>query len=186
MVAADGASRRGALIDSLIARARPGAGRGPTIETLYDRHHRELAAYLYRLTGDVDLVEDLLAEVFLAAIRGLPRFRDRGHGARPWLYRIALNVVRRHERRRAVQDRAVRGRSDIAPDDASIDAAHVRAALRRLAPAHRDVLTLHHVQGLTIEETAASLRRRPSAIKSQLARAREALRRELRAGGALS
>ena len=55
----------------------------------------------------------------------------------------------------------------------------VRRALLTLSPKHQDVLALHHVQGLGVEQIARILRRPVGTIKSRLLRARTALREAL-------
>src|ERR1043166_9025189 len=66
---------------------------------LYRRHYAMIASYLYRRTGDTHVTEDLAAEVFLAALRCLPRYRHRGLPIQAWLYRIACNTANRWSRR---------------------------------------------------------------------------------------
>lgn len=66
---------------------------------IYDRHAPGVARALASFAGpDRDLVEDLVQEVFLRVVRGLPSYVP----TRPfvnWLYTIALNVGRNHVRR---------------------------------------------------------------------------------------
>lgn len=68
---------------------------------LYDRHAPGVARALASFAGpDRDLVDDLVQDVFLRVVRGLPSYTPR----RPfvnWLYTIALNVGRNHARRSA-------------------------------------------------------------------------------------
>src|SRR5262245_50756456 len=60
---------------------------------LYREHSPPIGRYIYRRVGDTHLVEDLMADVFLAAWRGLGGWRCRGLPIRAWLYRIASNRV---------------------------------------------------------------------------------------------
>jgi RNA polymerase sigma-70 factor, ECF subfamily len=55
----------------------------------------------------------------------------------------------------------------------------VRAALRRLSPEHREVLTLFYFEEYTYEGLASRLHRSVAAIKSLLHRAREQLKKEI-------
>ncbi len=82
--------------EALIERARSDP---EAIGVLYERHRQAIGDYLYRRTGDSHLAEDLLAEVFLSAVRHLPRYRARKIPFRHWLYRIATNSVNRWARR---------------------------------------------------------------------------------------
>lgn len=175
------------------AEERPGAGEvderelieqargGPeAFGRLYRRHHGAIASMLYRRTGDAHAAEDLAAQTFINAWRGLPRYRQTGAPFRAWLMRIAINEARRwskrQRRRREVESGArPAGAGWRAPDEG----AEVRGAIRRLGPDHQDVLTLIYFETLSVEQAAEVLGVRPGTVKSRLSRAREALRNEL-------
>ncbi len=153
---------------------------------LYRRHYRMLTGYVYRRLGDVHATEDLVAEVFLSALRALPRYRYRGVPLRFWLLRIATHAVNRSARRNRrmcvehaelerVPQTAHEGSST--PDDA--DRERARRALLSLSPKHQAVLALHHLEGLCVADVAAILGCRVGTVKSRLARARDALREKL-------
>jgi len=65
-------------------------------ETLIERHHDEIHAYLWRLlrnAGGADAeAEDLTQDVFLRAYRAYGRLRA-GSNHRAWLYKIATNCA---------------------------------------------------------------------------------------------
>lgn len=156
---------------------------------LYRRHYSAIARYILRRVGDVHTAEDLSADVFLAAMRGLPRYRYRDIPIQSWLYRIATNSVNRWARKR--RRRAIR-EWDVACDlqcERSIRPAEsnafeltgdmARAAMLTLPPKHQDVLALHYLEGLAIAEIAVSLGCREGTVKSRLARGRDALRERL-------
>ena len=58
---------------------------------LYRSHVRTVSDYVYRRTGDPDLTQDLVSEVFVRALRAFPRFESRGVPLRHWLLRIATH-----------------------------------------------------------------------------------------------
>lgn len=74
----------------------------PDFESLITTHSAAVFAYLWRLLYDAADAEDALQETFLRAFRAYPGLRADGH-ANPtaWLYRIATNTARTHQRRRA-------------------------------------------------------------------------------------
>jgi RNA polymerase sigma-70 factor (ECF subfamily) len=131
---------------------------------LYRRHYAMVAGYLLRRVGDVHLAEDLTAEVFLAALRYLPRYRQRGLPIRAWLYRIASNSVSRwvrRERRRIARSLAdlesaesASGMTESRHDER--DGEFVRLAVLSLPPKYQAVLTLHYLEGLNLEERVSS------------------------------
>lgn len=152
---------------------------------LYRRHYRLIAGYVYRRTGDQHVTEDLVSEVFLAALRHLPRYRHRGVPIRYWLYRIATNAVNgwvRHRRSGlTVEVSADLDDREAAGNNGEQVASRERAqeAMLRLSPKHQAVLSLHYLEGLSIEEVAQVVGCRLGTVKSRLSRAREALRHKL-------
>jgi RNA polymerase sigma-70 factor (ECF subfamily) len=173
--AADGEAR-------LIERARRDR---EAFAELYRAHYAAIGAYLFRRCGDAHAAEDLLSEVFLAALRALPRFEVRAVPFRAWLYRIATHAANRFMRREARRPEAIEEPAALVDErserltvgDAAGQRAWVQRCLRRIAPNHQAVLVLHHVEGLSIEEIAIALRCRPGTVKSRLARGRVALER---------
>ncbi len=151
---------------------------------LYRRHVRAVSGHVLRRTGDVHTTEDLVSDVFLTALRTLPRYRYRGVPFRFWLLRIATNAVNRWARR---QRRTVASQPIVALEesavssatDGAIDAERAQRALLLLSPKHQAVLSLHYLEGLALGEVAAVIGCRVGTVKSRLARAREALRAAL-------
>lgn len=126
-------------------------------------------------------------EVFLRALRSLPRFEDRGVPFTAYLLRIASNLAR--DRWRAgparlmvtadVQDWAGPGPG---PESLAVDAYRREAllsALDRLAPDHRAVLRLRILEGRTTSEVAALIHRSQPAVRQLQVRALAALRAAL-------
>ncbi len=154
---------------------------------LYRQHYRSVAGYLYRRTGDAALAEDLAAETFIAAWKALPRFRHTGVGVRSWLLRIATNqanaATRRERPRRAAEREASVADSVEAPQADEWNDLHT--ALNRLTPDHRDVITLVHLESLSVAQAAEVLGVATGTVKSRLSRARDALRVELERTGVL-
>src|SRR6516162_9464645 len=64
--------------------------RGEFIDQLFERHRTRVAAWCYRMTGDVDSATDLAQEVFLKAFQNLESFRGQSKFT-TWLYSIARN-----------------------------------------------------------------------------------------------
>ena len=153
---------------------------------LYTLHFQAISNYVFHRTGDVHAMEDLVSDVFLTALRKLPRFRYQGVPLRFWLLRIATNAVnrwarrkRRHLNLKLEADQLVDTSSAGASRKTEIDKALALRALLSLSPKHQAVLTLHYLEGLTIKEAAAVLKCREGTVKSRLARARNTLRNKL-------
>ncbi|HQV75202.1 MAG: RNA polymerase sigma factor [Flavobacteriales bacterium] len=67
---------------------------------LYERYHADVFRFVHRRVQRMELAADLSQETFLKALSALPRYEDRGTPFRAWLYRIALNELRMHWRKR--------------------------------------------------------------------------------------
>jgi RNA polymerase sigma-70 factor (ECF subfamily) len=154
--------------------------------SIFERHSRELHRFLSRRVGE--LADDLLGELFVTAFTGRASYRAVLADARPWLYGIATNLVRRHHRAEATRYRAL-SRLPLGGDDASeaepaavarLEAARVRprlaAALAELKTADRDVLLLLAWAQLDQSEVAAALDIPVGTVRSRLHRARHQLR----------
>ncbi len=152
---------------------------------LYRRHYQRVANYVFRRVGEVHATEDLVAEVFLAALRSLPRYRYRGVPFEAWLLRIATNTVNRWagRRRRVAETRlaAELSKESVRPTrigDGAGDHDRARQAMLCLSPKHQSVLSLHYLEGLNVNEVAAVVGCSVGTVKSRLSRARDAIRKE--------
>jgi len=139
---------------------------------------------------------DLTQQVYVAAWKGLAGLRS-DEAFWVWLHRIALNVVR--DSRKKTTPEWVPLESEIGENeggqapvsladegytpDAAVAAqdtqAWVRKAIATLPEAHRVVVTMHHLEGMEVNEIAEVLGVPPGTVLSRLARARETLRSRL-------
>jgi RNA polymerase sigma-70 factor, ECF subfamily len=150
---------------------------------IYLTHYRGVAGLIYRRTGDPHVTEDLTADVFLAAYRSLAKYRASEIPLRAWLWRIATNRVNRWARRRSglasILERLSRLRSTSTESRENRDYTHALAAFLQLRPGEQDVISLHHIEGLSVDEVALILDVPPGTVKSRLSRSRDALRKKL-------
>jgi RNA polymerase sigma-70 factor (ECF subfamily) len=175
----------------LIARSREGDGEAYGM--LVARHQQVAFRTAYVVCGDAAEAQDAAQEAFLKAYAALPRFRA-GAPFRPWLLRIVANEARNRRRsagRRAhlvARVAATAGGADRHAAGVAVLAAARRdaltAALADLAPAHREILVLRYLLGLSEGECAAVLDCRPGTVKSRHARALDRLRAVLEAADA--
>lgn len=148
--------------------------------SLYERH----TTYLYRLAlrltaGDEDVAQDLVHDAWVRAVQRVAVFEWRST-LRTWLSGFVVRLWRerqRHEARDLPLDDS-RG-DDGAALPASLDRLDVERALASLAPGFREVLVLHDIEGYTHDDIAVMLGVQPGTSKSQLSRARAAMRRAL-------
>lgn len=166
------------LLVSRCCRRDPAAAR-----ELVTMFQKPLLFYLRRMVSSEPDSWDLSQETWLAVFRSLPSLRNtRAFPA--FLYATARNTALAHLRKRRIPF-VQPGSGDCPPDVAcesehedfsSEDAARVRAALDELPLIHREVLTLHFLDELNIDDTAAVLNVPPGTVKSRLFHAKRALR----------
>jgi RNA polymerase sigma-70 factor, ECF subfamily len=167
---------------TLVALAASGDRRA--IETLCRRNWRLVYRSFARFTSDPSEAEDLTQEVFLRALRALPRFEDKGVPYEAYILRIAANLAR--DRWRAGPDRVVLVREvpdrpdpDLGPDALAVESdqrAALMRALDRIRPDHRAVLRLRILDGRNAVEVATLTNRSPAAVRQLQVRALAALR----------
>ena len=149
-------------------------------------------AFLYRLSGSVDLAHDLTQETFLRIHRARGSFVP-GHPVVPWAYAIARNCFVGHARSRKFK--AARRSVDIADQElaagleASAEAAvlaHesariVKRVLAEMSVVNREAFVLLRFEGLSVAAAAQVLGASQGAVKLRAFRAYEALRAALKA-----
>jgi RNA polymerase sigma-70 factor (ECF subfamily) len=155
---------------------------------VFDRHFAEVQRYLARRVG-VALADELAAETFVAAFRGRQTFDLVAVDARPWLFGIAANLMRRHwrtERRRLrayARTGVDRVGDELADAEERVDAAaagpRLAAALASLSRADREVLLLFAWADLSYEEIAVAVAIPVGTVRSRLSRARTRMREAL-------
>jgi RNA polymerase sigma-70 factor (ECF subfamily) len=155
-------------------------GASSTLPDLYARHRAGIRRYLARMIGEAD-AEDVLHDVFERA-QAAARDAEPSAG---WLYRIARNAALDLLRGRAVREReAVREshREEAPSETPDEDLARTRTRscilglVDQLTPAHREIVRLTELRGLSDREAAEALGITVGSAKIRLHRARRALR----------
>jgi RNA polymerase sigma-70 factor, ECF subfamily len=153
-------------------------------DAYFVRNYGRLVAELYSIAGSLADAEDAVQEAFARASMRWERLRDYDHPD-AWVRRVALNLAAsslRRAKRKLVAYRRV-GVPPPTPPPGE-DRVMLAQALGRLPRRHREVLVLHYLAELSVEEMARVLRIPVGTVKGRLFRARAALEREL--GGAVS
>jgi len=129
---------------------------------LFNEYYGRLAGYALSHTGNHAASEDIAGEVFLRALKALPKYRDRGLPMGAWLFRIANNLVvdhfRQKSRRAEVSMEVETGEPELSPTDRlerNEELERVAAAMKHLSPAQQEVIRLRLIAGLSSKEAAA-------------------------------
>jgi len=166
------------------ARGEPADDADAAVRQLYEHHARALRRYVERFCPDQASAEDIVQETFIRAWRHLPQLSSGDLPVRPWLYRVARNLLIDADRAARSRPVTVSSRpAEVGCDDTGmnrvLDQQLVTDALGRLSPAHRTVLVETFYQGHTIAKVARQLGIPDSTARSRLHYALQALRRQL-------
>ncbi len=150
-------------------------GEADALRSFYERFFTPVYRYVLASVGHHEDAEDITAEVFVKAFRGLHSFRDHAKPVTAWLFRVARNEVIDHYRRRARRIAAVSidaqqiehaGRYDpIGGKGLVLD---LSRALRGLSEPQREAMLLRLVAGLSTREAASIMRMPEGTVRSHL------------------
>ena len=151
---------------------------------LYDRHVDAIYRYVYYRVRDDAEAEDLTSDVFMRALKAMPRYEPR-QAFLAWLYRIARNAVidklRRGKRQVSFEDALEHPMPEhiIEPDTelvARLEGDALRVAMAKLTPLQQEVLVLRFLEGYTTNEIAKIVGKREGTVRGIQFRAIGALR----------
>lgn len=139
----------------------------------YATSFQRVCAAVRAFCGDADVAREATQEAFARAYARWSRLHD-GPSPLAWVTTTALNLSRRHYRRRKVLSGAAR--SDDAPTGDRLD---VLAALRALPERQRQAVVLHYLMDLPVATVADVMGTSDGTIKAHLHKGRAALRTAL-------
>lgn len=169
--------------------ARFAAGDEQALDEVVRLYHGQVARLTRRLLAWSSDADDVVQEVFVAALAARHRFRGDAQLS-TWLTRIAINECRRHRRRQLVrwqhwigwfarQQELGHSRAQVASGESALAhedvARRVRAAVATLPPALREVMVLRYLEERTVSEVAQLLGLRRATVDVRLTRARRRL-----------
>ncbi len=159
---------------------------------LVNRHHTKIYGLAYRMLGNSEDAEDATQETFLEAYKSIKSFRFQSQFG-TWLYSIGLNTCNQYIRkaksrnrmleayteetatRGMVEERNVPERVAIKTEQSQV----IQAAIDRLPPKQREVITLYYMQHLKYKEIAEVLNISLGTVASRLNKATQNLKTKL-------
>lgn len=146
---------------------------------IYERRHRTLFRFFFRLTGRQAQSEDLVHEVFLRMIRYRHTYQS-GDGFEAWMYRIARNAFADQAKKHRLETPAEEGLFEVTPSGRpnayevvakQQDLALLHRALRELPEDKRELIVMSRFQGLTYEQIGAIVGAEQGTVKVRVFRA---------------
>lgn len=143
-------------------------------DAVFAKLYPSLFRYLQRLTGDEDVAEDIAQESFVRLLRqSLPE-----EEVRPWLFTVAMNLVRDRARKSERRQRLLTSAPDLVtrtplPDEdleRTERIAAVRQVLERLPERDRQLLLMRE-EGFKYDEIARVIGVAPASVGTLIARA---------------
>ncbi|MFE4663901.1 sigma-70 family RNA polymerase sigma factor [Streptomyces sp. NPDC056716] len=146
------------------------------LRDLYMAHGPALYTYVLRmLGGDTHRAEDVVQETLLRCWNTRNLVDDEGMAVRPWMFRVARNLVIDAHRTRMARPLEINGDTWLDEWSAEVDdiermlsSVVVQQALDALTPAHRDVLRATFFADHTTRQAAEALNIPQGTVKSRV------------------
>jgi len=152
---------------------------------LYDRHFQQIYRFVYSRVREQTAAEDVTSEVFIKALKAMPRYQDTGRPFAAWLYQIAVNAIA--DRYRSLRpSQPLEDFHDLSVSGPAIDEqAAMRDEIRRiwaiveeLPVQQRTALVLKFQEDMKIEDIAVAMGKTAGAVKLLIHRGVTRLRDE--------
>ncbi|MBB4826293.1 RNA polymerase sigma-70 factor (ECF subfamily) [Sporosarcina luteola] len=156
-------------------------------EEIYIEHSDSIYRFIYIYVRHHELAEDLTQETFYRAYKKIDDFKGEA-GVSTWLRKIARNATYDYLRRKKIIQFFSFGKEDYidfhthSPETQYVKSEETRElyqAIVSMRKAYRDVLILRRLSENSIKETAYILGWTEAKVKSTMARAMKALKKEI-------
>jgi len=152
---------------------------------LYDRHFQQIYRFVYSRVREQTAAEDVTSEVFIKALKAMPRYQDTGRPFAAWLYQIAVNAIAdRYRSLRPSQpledfhDLSVSGPAIEEQAAQRDEIRRIWAIVEELPVQQRMALVLKFQEDMKIEDIAVAMGKTAGAVKLLIHRGVTRLRDE--------
>lgn len=145
---------------------------------IIENYQAPVIRYLYRLTGDYEMAQDLAQDTFLQAHKGILK-TDAELSFKAWLYRIATNNALKHRRRKKLRSFIpFKSKEKNMPEmltktERPWEILAIHEALLKIPEKQRTCLALHFVEGFKYREIAEALGCSEEAVRKRATRGRK-------------
>ncbi len=147
------------------------------LKVLFDRHHLHIFNFLYKMSGDKMLSEDLTQDVFYKVIKYRSSYKNGKFVS--WIFTIARNSLNTHFRKNKEMHsdlEAVQYQLAEDQNENDEDYTQLQRALSKLESSDREVLIMHRFNEIKYNELAEIMDSTPGAIKTKVSRALKKLK----------
>lgn len=150
----------------------------------YNQYKDKIYTYFwYRVGFNQALAEDLTSEVFIKALKNFDTY-DQDRPFQAWIYKIAQNHLINHYKTSNRETELIEAievpRREGEAIEAKLELERVMEHIHELNRYHQEVLLLRFVEGLDNQEIAAVLDKDEGAVRTQISRALEELRKRIK------
>lgn len=148
-----------------------------TASVLFERHHVHVYNFLYKMSRDKMLSEDITQEVFYKLIKYRSSYNNGKFVS--WMFTIARNSLTSHYKRSKGKNNSLDLLENKLTEDTADkneDYSHLQKALNKLNPADRELLILNRFQEIKYKELAEIMDSTTGAVKTKVSRALKKLK----------
>ena len=179
-------------VDALVKKAQ--GGDMDAFEELIRQHQQKVFNIAYRMSGNYDDASDMAQEALIKVYLNFDKFDGKSQFS-TWLYRVTTNScldqIKKKKKNVTVSldseletDEGTVGReiesTDRTPQEELENkelSAEINKALKQLSERHRTIIILRDINGMSYEDVAKTLNCSVGTVKSQVNRARAALKK---------
>lgn len=150
------------------------------LRILFDRHHKHVFNFLYKMCGDRMLSEDMTQDVFYKLLKYRSSYKEGKFVS--WMFTIARNTLITHFQRSKENHVSLKVvHYENLPEDEEGDPqkenySQLQKALDQLDPEYKELLVLHKLQNISHQEVAEIKGSTPGAVKTKTSRALKKLK----------
>lgn len=137
---------------------------------LFDRHHKHVYNFLYKMSGDRMLAEDLTQDVFYKLIKYRNSYNNGSFLS--WMFTIARNSLKTHFTRnhKTHDDIEILAYQVEEENNDKENNAHLQYVLSKLDPYDRELIILNRYQEIKYDDLAEIMGSTPGAVKTRVCR----------------
>lgn len=143
-----------------------------SMKILFDRYHKWIYNFYFKMKPDVALCEDLTQNVFYKVIRY--RHSYKGGNFASWMFTIARNLfndeMQKHKNRTSVSLDDLQVVAETEEEDQSEEVKRLHVVLNKLPIADKELIVMSRFQGMKYQQIAEVIGSNEIAVKTRIHR----------------